>query len=314
MAWAVPSVGSRFMSYGATEGRKPVGANATAAGRIKAADSPEATSLGKQAGKAGETTALARRSMPKKRSKGNFFSVFWNEFLVPDRLTAGTNAFLICCPLGAASRVLEWGNWPTFVLNFLALLPLAGLLGEVTEDIAANVKSEVIGGLLNCTFGNVVEVILSVVALYHNMINVVQGMLVGSILSNLLLVLGCALFAGGIKNHVQEFLPDTVTANVGMLLLCCLAMAIPTVYDAVTVTEGESISQTNDVLTTVDMHISRTSSVVLFFMYFQFLVFQLYTHSELFADEEESDEDDDEESASSDPSAPADAPLAHTKS
>lgn len=81
-------------------------------------------------------------------------------------------------------------------------------LSQVTEDLAESLHSEILGGLLNCTFGNIVEVLLCGIALNHGMIAVVQGMLVGSILSNLLLVLGCALFVGGLKHHEQVFLPE----------------------------------------------------------------------------------------------------------
>lgn len=203
--------------------------------------------------------ADGKKLYPRKTLGGDMAS-FWSDFMVPDKVTAATNAMLVTCPLGVAAHVLGWGSTAVFWLNFAALLPLAGLLGEVTEDVAANVKSEVIGGLLNCTFGNVVEVILSVAALNHGMINVVQGMLVGSILSNLLLVLGCALLAGGYKHHTQKFLPTTVTVNIGMLLLCCLAMSIPTVYDSVTVSEAEGKLDSNDLMTEKDLGMSRCAA------------------------------------------------------
>lgn len=87
------------------------------------------------------------------------------------------------------SQFLKWGPTPTFILNFCALVPLALLLGEVTEDLAVRFGST-IGGLLNATFGNVVELILSVAALNKGLYIVIASSLAGSILSNLLLVLG----------------------------------------------------------------------------------------------------------------------------
>ena len=90
------------------------------------------------------------------------------------------------------SQFLKWGPTPTFILNFCALVPLALLLGEVTEDLAVRFGST-IGGLLNATFGNVVELILSVAALNKGLYIVIASSLAGSILSNLLLVLGEAL-------------------------------------------------------------------------------------------------------------------------
>ena len=99
------------------------------------------------------------------------------------------NLLLITAPLGIMSQFLHWGPTPTFILNFCALVPLALLLGEVTEDLAVRFGSTV-GGLLNATFGNVVELILSVAALNKGLYIVIASSLAGSILSNLLLVLG----------------------------------------------------------------------------------------------------------------------------
>lgn len=99
------------------------------------------------------------------------------------------NLLLVTAPLGIMSHFLKWGPTPTFILNFMALVPLALLLGEVTEDLAVRFGST-IGGLLNATFGNVVELILSIAALNKGLYIVIASSLAGSILSNLLLVLG----------------------------------------------------------------------------------------------------------------------------
>ena len=91
-----------------------------------------------------------------------------------------------------------------FVLNFLAIVPLAGLLAFATEELAAKL-GQTIGGLLNATFGNAVELIVSIIALRQGQIRIVQASMLGSILSNILLVLGCCFIAGGIKRQEQEF-------------------------------------------------------------------------------------------------------------
>lgn len=109
-------------------------------------------------------------------------------------LSSWLNVLIITAPLGMASQLLKWGPVPTFVLNFCALVPLALLLGEVTEDLAVRFGST-IGGLLNATFGNIVELILSVAALNKGLYIVIAASLAGSILSNLLLVLGAPLQA-----------------------------------------------------------------------------------------------------------------------
>eukprot|EP00879_Flechtneria_rotunda_P016911 GHRR01017703.1.p1 GENE.GHRR01017703.1~~GHRR01017703.1.p1 ORF type:complete len:229 (+),score=54.05 GHRR01017703.1:305-991(+) len=119
---------------------------------------------------------------------------YWRDFTaVKDMvLSSKLNVMMVCVPLGIAAELLHWGAYPTFILNFLALIPLALLLGDVTEDLAARF-GDTVGGLLNATFGNVVEMILSIAALRQGLYQVVSSSLLGSILSNLLLVLGALL-------------------------------------------------------------------------------------------------------------------------
>jgi len=107
---------------------------------------------------------------------------------------------LFAFPLGILSSdyCLGWGPVPTFWLNFLALIPLAKILGDATEELDAGLDNEVLSGLLNATFGNAVEMIFTIQSLRKGMFALVKYSLLGSILSNSLLVLGCAFFFGGI--------------------------------------------------------------------------------------------------------------------
>lgn len=109
-------------------------------------------------------------------------------------MSSWMNVLLVMAPLGILSHYLHWGPVAVFLLNFAALIPLALLLGEVTEDLAVRFGST-IGGLLNATFGNVVELILSIAALTKGLYVVIAASLIGSILSNLLLVLGEVLLS-----------------------------------------------------------------------------------------------------------------------
>merc|ERR1719277_1859449 len=95
---------------------------------------------------------------------------------------------LLAWPAGLASYMLEWGKASTFSLNFLAMIPLAKILGDATEELAAGLNNDTVGGLLNATFGNAVEMILSIQTLRQGLLCVVKATLLGSILSNLLLV------------------------------------------------------------------------------------------------------------------------------
>lgn len=114
------------------------------------------------------------------------------------------NVFLVFVPLGIVAGIAGWDPTWVFVLNFLAIVPLAGLLAFATEELAAKL-GQTIGGLLNATFGNAVELIVSIIALKEGQIRIVQASMLGSILSNILLVLGCCFIAGGIRRQQQEF-------------------------------------------------------------------------------------------------------------
>lgn len=105
---------------------------------------------------------------------------------------------LIAFPLGIVSSVRGWDAQLTFWLNFAALVPLAKILGDATEELDACLHNEVISGLLNATFGNAVEMIITIQTLRVGLVEVVKATLLGSVLSNMLLVLGMSFFFGGI--------------------------------------------------------------------------------------------------------------------
>jgi Ca2+:H+ antiporter len=124
--------------------------------------------------------------------------------------------------------------------------------------------------LLNATFGNAVEVVVAIQALLANEIRVVQASMLGSIFSNLLLVLGCCFFFGGLRFKEQSFNSASATANMALLSLSSIALVLPTPF-----AEYYNI-QDEHVLT-----ISRFAACFLFLMYIQLLVFQLYTHADI---------------------------------
>lgn len=164
-------------------------------------------------------------------------------------------------------------------------MPLAERLGYLTEQIALYTNST-LGGLLNATFGNLTEMIVAVIAIKENMLRLVQLSLLGSILSNLLLVLGCGFFFGGLKHKIQGFSRDSVAPTSGLLLLGVMTMLLPAVLHS-THTELHGDSS--------DVGLSRFSSVILLLMYLAYLHFQLNTHKEMFDDGGADGEDEDEE-------------------
>ncbi|GIL84333.1 hypothetical protein Vretimale_15946 [Volvox reticuliferus] len=193
-------------------------------------------------------------------------------------LSNWVHLLLVAVPLGILAGALKWNSVYVFCLNFLALIPLALLLGDVTEDLALRYGS-VIGGLINATFGNIVEIILSIAALFHGLYIVVAASLLGSILSNLLLVTGCSFFFGGLYNKTQNFNPAGTQASSSLLFLAALAFLIPTGAGLMF-----SLENPDDVDKMV-LHISRGTAVVLLLCYGCYLYFQLRTHVDLFQDD-----------------------------
>ncbi|XXG72961.1 hypothetical protein AAC387_Pa07g1947 [Persea americana] len=174
-----------------------------------------------------------------------------------------------------------------FFLSLLGITPLAERLGYATEQLAFY-TGPTAGGLLNATFGNATELIISIYALRSGMIRVVQQSLLGSILSNMLLVLGCAFFSGGIVFCTKEqiFNRGSAVVNSGLLLMAVMGLTFPAVLHF-THTElhfGES-----------ELALSRFSSCIMLVAYGSYLFFQLKSQKNLYSpvDEEESQNEED---------------------
>ncbi|KAF9182708.1 hypothetical protein BGZ51_004494 [Haplosporangium sp. Z 767] len=191
------------------------------------------------------------------------------------------NVLLIFVPLGIIADLLHWSDVSIFVLNFIAIIPLAKLLGYATEELAMRL-GENLGALLNASFGNAVELILAVFALREGKIDVVQASVLGSVLSNLLLVLGFCFVCGGIKFQSQNFNQTAAQTSASLLALSCMSLLIPAAFSATT----KGIDQTANIL-----HLSYGTSIVLLAVYALYLFFQLKTHTHLYTtandDEEE---------------------------
>ena len=137
------------------------------------------------------------------------------------------NVLLLAIPIAIFAGITEMSPVLVFWSSFLALLPLALILGEITEDLAVRF-GDAIGGLLNATFGNIVEMILSMAALSKGLYEVVAASLIGSILSNLLLVLGCCFLFGGLKYKHQTFNSMQNKVSSSLLFLSSISIIIPT--------------------------------------------------------------------------------------
>lgn len=138
-------------------------------------------------------------------------------------------ALLIFVPIAIVAKMLGAPPIAVFVLAAVAIVPLSGVLGSATEAVAER-TSPAIGGLLNATMGNLAELIIAAVALRAGLIDLVKASITGSIIGNLLLVLGAALFAGGLKFKVQRFNPHLAGFSATVLLIAAFGLLVPALF------------------------------------------------------------------------------------
>jgi len=185
------------------------------------------------------------------------------------------NLLLICVPVGIALNYAKVDGKIIFVINFIAIIPLAAMLSFATEELAMYV-GETLGGLLNASFGNATELIVSIIALIKGEIVIVQTSLIGSMLSNLLLVLGMCFFLGGI-NRVKQYFNITVAQTASSLLALAIgSLIIPTAFAQFGAQSNSAREKSGEA------PISRATSVLLLVVYGSYLLFQLKTHSAMY--------------------------------
>lgn len=140
------------------------------------------------------------------------------------------NILLVLVPVVIVMNYLDKGSpGLMFALAGLAMIPLAAVLGHATEEVAVYTGPKV-GGLLNATLGNAAELIIAFAALREGLISVVQASIAGSIIGNILVVLGLSLFVGGLKNGTQKFDARAAGVNATMLILAVFAIAVPGLF------------------------------------------------------------------------------------
>ena len=196
------------------------------------------------------------------------------------------NLLLLAIPVTLYFRYVEHDQSMAFFSSLVAIMPLAFLMGRATEEIALR-TSESLGGLLNATFGNAAEMIIALLLIYRAYqetdaevamfyVHLVQASLIGSILGNLLLVMGLAFVWGGIHYTEQKFSETQVSSNGSLLLLAMIVLVVPSVFNYTVGGEQGAEGVAN---------LSHIAALVLLLMYGLFLFFQFRTHVELFATE-----------------------------
>ncbi|CAH0052796.1 unnamed protein product [Clonostachys solani] len=219
------------------------------------------------------------------------------------------NLLLPCVPIGIVAGALGWNPTAVFTINFFAIIPLAAVLSFATEEISLKL-GQTMGGLLNATFGNAVELIVSIVALKDGQIGIVQSSMLGSILSNLLLVMGMCFLFGGLVHRgesgngsEQKFSSAVAQATCSLMTLSSASLIIPAALYGVLaqVSDGKDGKMDKDASI---LQLSRGTAIILLILYVLYLVFQLRTHSNLFDPEDQPTEGDEE------PEEPALGPVA----
>ena len=136
------------------------------------------------------------------------------------------NVLLVFVPIGIAVEAVGLSPGIVFGMNAIAIIPLAGLLSFATEAVAARL-GDTLGALLNVSFGNAVELIIFIIALVKNEIAIVQASLLGSILANLLLILGMAFLFGGLRYREQVYNSTVTQMSACLLSLSVMSLLLP---------------------------------------------------------------------------------------
>jgi len=181
------------------------------------------------------------------------------------------SVLLLFVPISFAAHFLEWGELAVFITAGLAILPLAAWMGTATEEIAV-VVGPILGGLLNATFGNATELIIALIALKSGLVDVVKASITGSIIGNLLLVMGLSMLLGGLRHKEQEFQPVVARVNAASMNLAVIAILVPTTVDITSSGITEATIQ----------NLSIAVAVVLVLVYALTLLFSMKTHSYLY--------------------------------
>ena len=181
-------------------------------------------------------------------------------------------ALLAFVPLAIGAALAGVSPVILFFLSAVAVVPLARFIGRATEDLATR-TSPVIGGLLSASFGNAPELIIGVLALQAGLVDLVKASIIGSIIGNLLLVMGVAMFFGGWRRDKQSFNKTGILAQSTTLFLATIALIVPAIFFQ---TASEPVAVEG---------LSLLVSLVLIGMYGANLLFSLHTHKHLYLEE-----------------------------
>lgn len=185
-------------------------------------------------------------------------------------------AFLVFGPIALAVDLLGGPELPVFILAALGIIPVSGLIGRATEDLAHHVGPK-FGGLLNATFGNAAEMIIGIVAINAGLLDLVKASITGSIIGNLLLVLGMGFLLGGLKHGTLRFDPREAGRNSAMMLIAIASLLMPAAYwIADRSLRNEPAGEQAEVASDLHAHIGEVSvavSIIMIIVYIAYVAF-----------------------------------------
>ncbi len=191
------------------------------------------------------------------------------------------NLLLVFIPVAIVLEFTHGNPIMIFTASALAIIPLAGWMGRATEHLAEKL-GEGVGGLLNATFGNAAELIIALMALRKGLFEVVKASITGSIIGNILLVLGLSIIAGGVKFPRQKFNATAAALGSTMLALSAIALLLPAIFHLIV--RNYPVER--------EQNLSLEIAIVLIIVYVLSLIFSLKTHSHLYVGNMEKEEEE----------------------
>jgi len=175
----------------------------------------------------------------------------------------GLRLLLFFIPIALAAEIFHWGDPLVFAASALAIIPIAGLMGTATEVLAEKTGPR-IGGLLNASLGNLAELIITLVAINAGKIALVKASIIGSILGNLLFVLGLSLLVGGLMHAVQRFDRERVSVDATLVILAAISISVPSMFSEMIEPNAQAVEM-----------LSLTTAGVVLLLYVLSIVFTL---------------------------------------
>ena len=182
---------------------------------------------------------------------------------------------LVFAPIAVVLNLVGADHLILFAMAIIGLIPLAKLIGDSTEHLATHYGAT-LGSLLNVTFGNAAEIIISVVAINAGLIELVKASITGSILGNIMLIFGLSLIAGGVKHKEQIFNRENAGLQSSLIFLAIIGLAIPTILSTTVLKPIDLVSQLKLQI------LSDVLAIVLICVYVAGILFTFFTHKHLF--------------------------------